>query len=142
MSKRIQMVMKTAGVEKARRMVYGYAMVCKVDGQPYDDTQDDRITETEMIDAALDFAKNSQGAVNDMHDGGPDQGTSYFVFPMTEAIAKSLDMTWTEGAKANKHGPGMLVGAQLSPEAFALVEKGARAMWSVEGECDRVEVAS
>lgn len=134
--RKIQMMAK-AEVAKARRLVFGYAVICKVDGRDYEDTQGDVVTEEDMIDAALDFMKNSR-AVNDSHDGGPDHGENWFATPMTEGIAKSLDMTWTPEAASRKHGPGLIVGAQISKEMFDLVEKGERAMWSIEGECDRI----
>jgi hypothetical protein len=135
MSDSLQIIVKAAGLDVPQRMIYGYAVVCKVDGEPYGDTQGDCITEEDMIAAALDFAKNSC-AINDMH-AGPDVGRAYFVFPMSSAIAKSLGMTWTAEAVSNLQGPGMLIGAQLSEAEFALVQKGERAGFSIEGVGER-----
>jgi len=130
-------IIKAAGTNDALRLIFGYAMVSKVAGERYHDVQEDHAPEDEILKAALDFAQNSS-SINDMHTpGGADVGRAYFVFPMTEEVAKALHMTWTPEATAAKHGPGLILGAQLSAEEYALVKKGERAGFSIEGTAER-----
>lgn len=77
-------------------IVFGYAIVCKRDGQDYFDLQNDHIPEDAMVRAAADFMLNSRVG-GDMHeqngDGGAVQaGDIVFAFPMTGDIAKALDI--------------------------------------------------
>ena len=53
----------------------------------YFDLQGDHIPEESMLEAALDFAENSQVA-KEMHVG-EERGTTPFLFPMTTEIAKA-----------------------------------------------------
>lgn len=71
-------------------LVFGYAMVCKIDGEPHFDLQGHHIPEDTMTRV---LAKFMQGDVvaKDMHTG-EQIGTYVFAFPMTTEIAKSLDI--------------------------------------------------
>lgn len=78
-------------------LVFGYAIICKVDGEDFFDSQDDHITEQAMLEAATDFMQNSRIA-GEMHkkdeDGAPEEhGTVVFAWPMTTEIADAMDIT-------------------------------------------------
>lgn len=75
-------------VDECLGLVFGWAIVCKVDGQEYFDTQGDYIPEDSMMKAAADFMENSRMA-KDMHQGEA-IGPIVFAFPMTEDVAKAL----------------------------------------------------
>lgn len=77
-------------VDEALGLVFGYAIVCKEDGEPYFDVQDDHIPEASMLAAATDFMLQSRVA-KEMHTGDG-VGQVVFAFPLTEEIAKSLDI--------------------------------------------------
>lgn len=75
-------------VDSSLGLVFGYAIICKQDGEPYFDLHGDHIPEDAMVKAASDFMLNSRVA-KEMHVGG-DKGAIVFAFPMTEDIAKSF----------------------------------------------------
>ena len=71
-------------------LLFGYAIVSEVDGEPYYDTQGDYIPGDSMLKAAADFMKNSRAA-GDMHED-TDAGQVVFCWPMTDEIAKAFDI--------------------------------------------------
>ena len=77
-------------VDKSLGLVMGYAIVCKIKGEPYFDLQGDHITEDCMMKAAADFMENSR-TLGDMHK--TDEGGSVvFAWPMTEEVAKAFNL--------------------------------------------------
>ena len=71
-------------------LVFGWAIICKQNGEEYFDTQGDHIPEDAMLDAATDFMLNSRVA-KDMHrPDGELPGSVVFTFPMTAEVAKSF----------------------------------------------------
>ncbi len=77
-------------VDKSLGLVFGFAMVCKVDGEVHVDLHLDDIPEQEMLKSALGFAKSARVA-KEMHEG--DQiGDVTFIFPLTSEIAESLEI--------------------------------------------------
>lgn len=72
-------------------LVMGFAIVCKEDGEPYFDVQDDHIPEDAMLTAAADFMENSRMA-KEMHVGDG-RGTVVFAWPMTTEIAEAFEMS-------------------------------------------------
>lgn len=77
-------------VDESLGLVFGFAMVCKEDGQIHVDLQGDDIPESEMLKSALGFAKGERQA-KQMHKGDP-IGDVTFIFPLTSEIAASLDI--------------------------------------------------
>ena len=77
-------------VDESLGLVFGFAIVCKQDGEPYFDAQNDHIPEDAMLKAGVDFMLNSRVA-KEMHSGGQ-AGTVVFAFPLTSDIAKALDI--------------------------------------------------
>jgi hypothetical protein len=69
-------------------IAFGYAIICKKDGEDYFDLHGDHIPEKVMLKAASEFAAGYMPA----HDMHIDEyaGQILFSFPMTEDIAKSL----------------------------------------------------
>lgn len=110
------------------KLIYGWALVCEqkdADGNwtQYVDTQGDHIPEDVMVEAALDFAKNSRIG-KDMHDG--DQVASvpfiYVVTKNSNELGLATDKT------------GMLIGWEPSdPALLDAVSKGERTGFSIGG---------
>lgn len=71
-------------------LVFGWAIICKQDGQEYFDTQGDHIPEEAMLEASTEFSINSRIA-KDMHrDNGELPGCIAHTFPLTEDTAKAF----------------------------------------------------
>jgi hypothetical protein len=77
-------------VDESLGLVFGFAMVCKEDGQVHVDLQGDDIPESEMLKCALGFAKSGRQA-KEMHKGDA-IGDITFIFPLTTEIAESMDI--------------------------------------------------
>lgn len=69
-------------------LVFGYAIVSKINGEPYFDLHGDHIPEDALLAASVDFMQNSRVA-KEMHTGA-EKGTVVFAFPLISDIAKSL----------------------------------------------------
>lgn len=83
-------------VDDSLGLIFGFAIVCKQNGEDYVDLQDDHIPEDVMLKAAAEFMSDSRVAA-DMHqwddDGNPIKtGSVVFAFPLTTDIAKSLNI--------------------------------------------------
>lgn len=96
-------------VDAEHGLVFGYAIVSKTrdthdgDFEDYFDLNIDtdgvhkgkrvpeNITEEAMFKAAVDAAETGLQLPGDEQHAGPDVGSYYFMFPVTEEIAKSLD---------------------------------------------------
>lgn len=77
-------------VDSGLGLVFGWAIVSKVDGADFYDSQGDHIPEESMLKAATDFMVHSRTA-KEMH-AGPQKGSVVFAFPMTAELAKSMDI--------------------------------------------------
>lgn len=112
----------------AGKLIYGWALVCEQKNasgnwEPYIDTQGDHIPEDVMVDAALDFAKNSRIG-KDMHAGDCVAGVP-FVYVVTKS-SNSL------GLETNK--TGMLIGWEPDdPKHVDAVSRGERTGFSIGG---------
>lgn len=91
---------RVAKIDESLGLVFGWAIVCKVDGVDYYDLNVDRdtgervpehIPETTMVKASAEFMETSRVG-NEMHRG-PDKGTYVFAFPLTTEIAEKMDIT-------------------------------------------------
>lgn len=116
-------------VHKRLGLVVGYAIVSKLNGEEYFDLHGDHIPEDAMLKASADFMRNSRVS-GDMHQRNEDMtpkrdGEVVFAFPMTEDIAKSLDM---EVKKT-----GLLVGIMPSVEVLDKFESGEYKGFSIGG---------
>jgi len=110
-------------VDQRHGLVFGFAMISKVDGEDYFDSQGDHIPEDAMMKASLDFMKSSRVA-KEMHRG--DQiGEILYAFPLTEDIAKSLGIMTRR--------TGLLIGMKPSKEVLAKFENGSYTGFSIGG---------
>ena len=71
-------------------LVFGWAIVCTRDGEPYYDKQGDHIPEDAMLRAATDFAKSAR-ASHEQHDR-PAAGQVVHSFPLTAEVAKRFGL--------------------------------------------------
>lgn len=69
-------------------LVLGWAIVCKIDGEPYFDLHGDHIPEDAMLKAATSFMAGARIS-KEMH-AGASKGTVVFAFPLTEEVKKSF----------------------------------------------------
>lgn len=111
-------------VDNKLGLVFGFAIVSKVDGEPYFDVQGDHIPEDSMLKAATDFMAQSRKA-KEMHHGDG-VGEVLFAFPLTEDIAKSLGI--------ETKTTGLLIGMKPSPEVFGKFADGTYTGFSIGGE--------
>lgn len=119
----IQKFVEVQKVDEGLGLVFGYAIVCKEDGEPYFDVQGDHIPEGAMMKASADFMQNARVA-KEMHRGDP-VGTVVFAFPITDEIAKSLDLT--------ARRTGLMIAMMPSPEVLAKFASGELTGFSIGG---------
>lgn len=119
-------------VDDTLGLVFGWAIVCKTNGEDYYDLNIDRdtgervpehIPEDTMINAAVDFMENSR-AGNEMHKG-PDKGQYVFAFPLTTDIAAGMGIACTK--------TGLMVAYKPPPDVFAKFKDGTYKGFSIEG---------
>lgn len=126
---------RIAKVDDALGMVFGWAIVCKVNGEDYYDLNIDHegphvgkrvpehIPEPVMMKAAAEFMQTARPG-NEMHDG-PDRGTYVFAFPLTTDIAKAM------GIQTEK--TGLMVAYKAPPDVLEKFKTGAYSGFSIEG---------
>lgn len=78
-------------VDESLGLVFGWAIICKEDGKPYFDVQDDHIPEESMLKAASDFMQTSR-VLGDMHQTA-EGGAVLFCMPLTAEIASAYGIT-------------------------------------------------
>ena len=119
-------------VDDSLGLVFGFAIVCKADGEDYFDLQGDHIPESVMLTGSFDFAKNSRVA-KEMHKG--DQiGDITFMFPLTSDIADSLGIV-------TKH-TGLLIAMKPdSPEVLKKFADGEYTGFSIGGNAINVPLS-
>ena len=110
-------------MDASRRLVFGFAIVSKIDGEEYYDLHGDHIPEDEVLNASLAFAKSAAPA--NVNHRGPDVGSHPFIFPLTSEIAKSL------GIETSR--TGLLIGQQVDEETFQRFQSGELRAFSIEG---------
>lgn len=127
---------KVAKVDESLGLVFGFGIICKMDGQDYYDWNVDHagphkgklvpehITEAAMLKSATWFAMGERPG-NVQHEG-PDVGTYPFVFPLTEDIAKAMGIT--EYKKS-----GLMVAYKPPKDVLAKFLDGSLTGFSIEG---------
>lgn len=110
--------------DASRRLVFGYLLVCKVDGEEYHDLDGSAMPEDVMLDAALDWAKTVKPA-DVMHEGG-NVGTHPFLFPLTTEVAKAYGFD-------NPPKTGLMIAQQVDAATFERFESGELTGFSVDG---------
>lgn len=119
-------------VDEELGMVFGFAIVSKVDGEPHFDRQGDHIPESAMLKASMRFAESARPAL-EMHKG-EERGQNVFLFPLTSDIAKALNI---ETRKT-----GLLVGMKPDPAMLQKFKSGELQAFSIGGRRVREEVIS
>lgn len=114
---------KILKVDDGLGLVFGWGIICKIDGEEYFDVQDDAIPEEAMLEAVTDFAKTARTS-GDMHVF--EDGTVVHEFPLTEEIAKAFDITCPK--------TGWMVAVEPSPEVYAKFKSGEYTGFSIGGE--------
>jgi len=122
-TKSFELTCEVEKVDEALGLVFGWAIVCKRDGQPYFDLQGDHIPEAAMLKAAADFMANSRRA-DEMH-ARKDAGSIVFAFPMTEETAKAFDITTKQ--------TGLMIAMKPDAEMLAKFASGELQGFSIGG---------
>lgn len=112
-----------AKVDNELGLVFGWAIVCKVNGEDYYDFQDDHIPEDTMLRESMDFMINHR--VNKVMHAGEPVGVIAFGFPVTQDTAKAF------GMPLNK--TGFIIAAKTDPESFAKFQSGEFTGFSIGG---------
>lgn len=110
-------------VDRARKMLWGWAMVSTEDGIPYVDVQTHHIPEDRMFQKSRDFMLNSRRAF-EQHLRS-DAGTVVFAMPVTNDLLKATGMT--------SPITGLLVGVEADDAALDRAENGDLTGFSVGG---------
>lgn len=132
---------KVLKVDETLGVVFGWAIVCKEDGEDYYDTQDHHIPEDVMLKAAHDAAPHIVGG--DMHvwTGDPEddseavpvqKGDITFMFPLTTDIAKAMGLSTSV--------TGLMIG--YKPHDLAILQKfkdGTYTGFSIGGRANMTE---
>lgn len=135
-------------VDAEHGLVFGYAIVCKTrdthDGE-FEDYYDlnvdaegvhkgkrvpEHITEDAMFKAAVDASESGVQMAANVQHAGDDVGSYYFMLPVTEEMAKSLDWQVKKTGLVVGYHPG-------DPDVLAKFKNGTLTGFSIEGE--RVE---
>lgn len=113
-----------------RRVVYGWASIIKVAGEPVVDHQGDLIEEADLIDAAHDFvSKARRGGV--MHIQR-DNGDTVEIGEVVESVLFTEDMQKSLGMDLGK--TGWFIGLKVSSdEVWKMVKDGDLQAFSVGG---------
>ena len=112
-----------AKVDSELGLVFGFAIVCKRDGQDYFDLQGDHIPEAAMLKAAADFMLHSRVS-GDMHERS--DGTVVFAFPLTTDIAEALDLSTKQ--------TGLLIAIKPSSDVLGKFRSGEYTGFSIGGQ--------
>lgn len=112
-----------AKVDEQLGLVFGFAVVSKIDGEPYFDSHGDHIPEAPMLEAATDFMLHSRVA-KEMHSGAP-VGEVVFAFPLTTEVARALEI---ETRKT-----GLVIAMQPREETLAKFRSGEFSGFSIGG---------
>lgn len=111
-------------VDESLGLVFGWAIVSTISGEPYFDVQGDHIPEAAMLKAAADFMSNSR-VLGDMHEK-VEGGNVLFAFPMTAEIAKAFGLTTKQ--------TGLMIGVKpADPETLAKFKSGEYTGFSIGG---------
>lgn len=111
-----------AKVDESLGLVFGWAIVCTEDGDPYVDTQGDYIPDRAMLKAATKFAKGARQG-GDMHSC--DDGVIVHQFPLTAEVAKAF------GIKCDK--TGLMIAMEPFDHTLAKFKNGERTGFSIGG---------
>jgi len=110
-------------VDEDLGLVFGFAIVSTMDGEPYFDVQGDHIPDDSMLKASTDFMLHSREA-KEMHKGGK-AGSVVFAFPLTAEVARSLDIVTKK--------TGLIIAMKPDAEMLAKFKSGELTGFSIGG---------
>lgn len=113
---------KVAKVDDGLGLVFGWAIVCTENGEPYVDSQNDHIPEHSMLKAVTKYAKGPRQG-GDMHRC--EDGTVIHEFPLTQEIAKAFGIETTK--------TGWMIAMEPTPETYEKFKSGERTGFSIGG---------
>lgn len=114
-------------------LVFGWAIISKVGGEDYFDTQGDHIPEELMLKSAATFMESSR-LLGDMH-ATAEGGSVVFAFPLTSEIAKAYG--WDDPKQT-----GLMIAVRPKDEAtLQKYRDGTYTGFSIGGRCKLEEVA-
>lgn len=131
--------LRKSHMDEEHGLVFGFAVVCKHNGEMYFDRQidadgrprPDHIPEGAMLEASLDFAKNSRAA-GDMHESLQEGGSVPFLIPLTTELRKFIIENDTTG---------LLIGMAPNAEVLAKFKSGSYSGFSIGGmRIEEVEI--
>ena len=111
-------------VDSKHGLVFGWAIICKIDGEEYYDTDGDHIPEAAMLEAATEFMAKSREH-RDSH-GDTAEGMVVHSMILTEDIAKASGIETKQ--------TGWFVGVKPNPELLAKFESGECTGFSIGGK--------
>tara|TARA_R110000796_G_scaffold242033_1_gene363952 strand:- start:172 stop:573 length:402 start_codon:yes stop_codon:yes gene_type:complete len=114
---------KVAKVDETLGLVFGWAIICTKNGEPFIDSQHDYIPDPSMLKASTKFAMGRRTG-GDMHS--VEDGTVIHTFPLTGEIAKAF------GIECEFTGL-MIAMAPDNPETLAKFQSGERTGFSIGG---------
>jgi hypothetical protein len=116
-------------VDSSLGLVFGFAIVCTKNGEPYFDTQDDNIPDDAMLKAATEFMQSEriQGHMHEHDaDGNPIQdGNVVFAFPLTADVAKAMNIQCDT--------TGLMIAIKPSPDVLEKYRDGSFTGFSIGG---------
>lgn len=105
-------------------LVFGWAIISKVNGKEYYDTQGDHIPEESMLEAAAEFMESNR-TMKFMHRGVK-KGTVIFAWPLTEDTARAM--------KLKTNTTGLMIAVKPdSPSIFEDIQEGRITGFSIGG---------
>ena len=110
-------------VDESLGIVFGFAIICKRDGNEYVDVQGDHVPESAMLEATAEYMAGDRIA-KDMHVGDA-IGQLVFGFPLTDDIAKALEITTRQ--------TGFIVGMKPNEEIMEKFRSGDYTGFSIGG---------
>lgn len=127
-----KMIARVAKVDTELGVVFGWAIISKLNGEDYWDTQQDQIPEESMLVASFDYMKGPRIAGNmhrylgDTAESVEPVGKVIFGFPLTTEIAKSM------GIRCNKSG--LMIGMKVDrPDVLRKYQTGEYTGFSIGG---------
>lgn len=106
-------------------IIFGYAIVCKENGEDYVDLQDEHVPESAMMKASAKYMAGERRAKL-MHDKVAYDGRVIYALPMTTELADAL------GIQVKK--TGLIIGLKPdNPDTLQLAKEGRLTGFSIGG---------
>lgn len=119
--------MQVAKVDEDQRLVFGFAQICKIDGEEYYDSDNEHFPEAATVKAWADFMDDVR-THKAMHSGGA-VGQVTFAFPLVTDIAKAMGITCAKS--------GVIVGVRVhDDDVLAKFKSGEYTGFSIGGNAD------